>query len=506
MDSRRLQDRAVRGVAWTMLHTVISVPIAFLVNLLLARVLAPEGYGRLAFLTEVITIAGSVLALGLTPAMIQFGAKAHVSGRKGEVTRILSSAQGFRLLVVAPALTALVVLIMDLPWLLLVLAIAFGVWVPAFLDGGPIALIIENKTSTQAQIAMVSNLVVQAGVVGSVLLIGTADAVWATRVVLTALGIGLALVAITPMYRRAVLRPRLPRHFPTGFWRFALPTGLAGLIGSLVVSRTEVLFLQWLSTPTEVGLFALAFGVSSHVFAPAQALTGPLIPAISGLREVSPDRVADALHRTLRVSSTTAALIVAAGIPALALLLPTLYGEDFSDAAGAVLALGVVGGLAISTGPVSAFVLARLSGRHMLIANIGALVVDVALAVALIPTLGLWGAVIANAAGTITRLSVLLTTEIRALGLGTTATISCLRPAAISAAGCTAVWWSSAMLPVHPVAQAVVAAGASVGLLVVGLHATRSGLTAADSAALMRNLPDRVRGPGRLVVAAITTA
>lgn len=505
LDRAELQNRAVRGVAWTMIHTVVSVPVAFLVNLLLARVLEPEGYGRLAFLTEVITIAGGILALGLTSAMIQFGSKAHIAGRTSEVSDILSSSQGFRLLVVAPVLTLLVLLLIDVPWLLLAVAIAFGVWVPALLDGAPITLFIENKTATGAKIAMVSSLAVQVGVVTSVLWIGTADSVWAARIVVTALGIGLALPAISPRYRRAVLRPRLPRHFPPGFWRFAIPTGIAGLIGSLVVSRTEVLFLEWLSTPTQVGLFALAFGVSSHVFAPAQALTGPLMPAISGLREISPDHVAEALHRTLRVSSTTAALLVTSAIPALALLLPTLYGDDFSGAAGAVIALGVVGGLAISTGPVTAFVLARLSGRDLLMANVGALVVDIVLAVALIPSMGMWGAVIANAVGTITRLTTLLVTEIRSLDLQVGATAFGLLPAVIAAGVSVASWSTAAMLPVHPLVQALVAAVGSVGLLALGLRTTSSGLTHSDAEALLRNVPARLERPVRIVAAALTT-
>lgn len=501
----QLQRRAVKGVAWTMIHTVVSVPVAFLVNLLLARVLAPEGYGRLAFLTEVITIAGGILALGLTSAMIQFGSKAHIAGRTSEVSDILSSSQGFRLLVVAPALTLLVLLLIDVPWLLLAVAIAFGVWAPAFLDGAPITLFIENKTATGAKITMVSSLAVQVGVVTAVLWVGTADSVWAARIIIAALGIGLALPAIAPRYRRAVLRPRLPRHFPPGFWRFAIPTGVAGLIGSLVVSRTEVLFLQWLSTPTQVGLFALAFGVSSHVFAPAQALTGPLIPAISGLREISPDHVAEALHRTLRVSSTTAALLVATGIPALALLLPTLYGEEFSGASGAVVALGVVGGLAISTGPVTAFVLARLSGRHLLMANVGALVVDIALALALIPGMGLWGAVIANAAGTLTQLSTLLLSEIRALDLRVTVTVFDMLPTLIVAGASVCSWWAAERLPTYPLVQALIAAVTSLGLLIFGLRATRSGLTHSDADALLRNLPHRLTRPGRILVAALTT-
>lgn len=493
LDSQQLQERAISGAMWTMVHTVIAIPIAFMVNLLLARVLAPEGYGRLAVLTLLITIASSVLALGLTPAMVQFGAKAHSAGRPEEVRRILSASQGFRLLVVAPTLTIFVVLLIDVPWYLLALALVFGVWVPAFLDGAVITLLIENKSAAMAKIGLITTLAVQCGVVAAALSLGTADAIWSSRIVLSALAIGLALVSVAASYRSAVLRPRLPRGFPVGFWRFAVPTGLAGLIGTLALSRTEVLFLQWLSTPAEVGLFALAYGVSGHVFAPAQALTGPLVPAVSSLREVGPDRVPLAFERTLRASSTIAALLVAAGVPALTLLLPTLYGQDFREAAPAVLVLGVVGSLVVSTGPVSAFVLARLSARLFLVANVSALAVDVVLAIALIPAWGLWGAVLANVGGTLTRLGVLLLTETRFLGITAGATASALTPTALAAVASTAAWLASQRLPAPVLVQAVIAAIVSLALLILGMRMTRSGLASADVEAVARVLPGRFR-------------
>ncbi len=476
-----------------MIHTVVSVPIAFLVNLLLARILDPEGYGRLAFLTTLITLASSVLALGLAPAMIQFGAKAHAARRTKVVTEILASAQGFRLLIVAPVITILVLFMIQVPWILLVLAVIFGVWVPAVLNSGPIALTIENRTAANAKIVLVLSLVVQASVVAALLWFGTADSVWATRVILTAIGMAPALWLISPPYRRAVLHPRLPKHFPPGFWRFAIPTGIAGLIGELVVSRTEVLFLQWLATPTAVGLFALAFGVSSHIFAPAQALTGPLVPAVSGLREVSPNRVVDAFLRTLRASSVVTALLIAGTVPALALLVPLLYGEEYRSAAPAVLVLGVIGGFAVTSGPLSAFILARLSARLFLVANITALAIDVVLALALIPSLGLWGAIIANGAGTLTRLSVLFISEVRALDLRMFDAFSTLLPTVVAAFACGFAWFTAGMVPTHVIIQSLVAAAVALALLLIGMRATHTGLTAADSNALLRIAPSRLR-------------
>lgn len=504
LDSAQLQDRAVRGVAWTMLHTVISVPTAFAVNLLLARTLAPEGYGRLAFLTALITIVGSIIALGLSSAMIQFGARAHAAGRAAEVRQILSSAQGFRLLVVAPLLTALVLWQIDVSTGLLVLAIIFGVWVPAALDGAPIALFIENKSAAGAKIALVSNLVVQVGVVAAVLWIGTADAVWAARIVLAAVGIGLALLAIAPAYRRAVLTPRLPRHFPPGFWRFALPTGLAALVGELALSRSEVVFLTWLSTPEEVGLFALAFGVSAHIFAPAHALTGPLIPAISGLQEIGADRVAEAFSRTLRTTSVVIALLTTAALPALTALVPLLYGEEYRRSAPALLVLGLVGGALVAAGPVTAFVLARLSARRLLAANLWALAADIALAVLLIPSMGLWGAVIANGCAVLVQVSILLEGERRALGLGVVAVIRMLAPVLIAAAACVLAWLVTLLTSWPALPAAVASALIALALLSIGMRVTGAGIDDGDRDAILRNLPARLAAPARRGLGLVT--
>lgn len=488
-----LQDRAVSGAAWTMIHTVVSLPIAFLVNLLLARTLAPDGYGRLAYLTTVIGIAGGILALGLTPAMVQFGAKAHAAGRTAEVRSILSSSQGFRLLVVAPALTIIILFVVDVPIALLALAVAFGIWVPAALDGGLITLFIENKTAAGARIAIVSNLLVQAGVVATVLWLGTADAVWAARITVGAVTIALALPSISRAYRRAVLRPRLPINWPTGFWRFAIPTGLAGLIGELALTRTEVVYLTWLSTPEAAGLYALAFGLAGHIFAPAQALTGPLMPAISGLREVDPSRVREAFERTLRGSATVIALLTVATLPTLVILLPTLYGDEFAQAAPAVLVLGIVGALVMAAGPVSAFVLSRLSGGVFLRANLVALLVNIALAFAIIPVVGMWGAVIAHGAATLAQMVVLLSSEQRALGLSVGGVLRPLVPAAIGGLACLAGWVSSLAMTAPVLVEAVVATLVAVLILILGLRSSGSGLKADDVAAISRVMPAKLR-------------
>ena len=491
-DRAHLQHDAVRGASWTMIHTAVSLPIAFLANLVLARLLGVADYGRLAFLTVLMGVAGGIVEVGMSSALIQYGSRAHAAGRHDEVRKLLSAAQGFRLLVVAPALSLLVILVAHTDTDLVVLAILFGVWMPAFLDGSLIGIVIEGKSATSAKIAMATNLVLQVVVVSVAYSLRTADAVWAARLVVGGLSIAVYLFAVRPGYRRAVLRPTLPRGFPPGFWHFAVPTGIAGLIGTLALSRTEVVFLTWLSTPEAVGLFALAFGLAGHIFAPADALIGPLIPAVSGLHEVDQKALTPAFERVLRASSTIIALACAGALPAFALLVPSFYGEEFADAAPLLLALGVAGALLAAGAPVSAFTLGRRSSRGLLTANVVALVVDVVLAITLIPLIGVWGAVIANVMGALSRLSLLVRGETRALGMSRRGLTRQVAPALLAMPIAVVVWLAGSQVPRAPVVVAALAAFVGIALLVLAMRLTRSGLNEQDKAALSRSLPTRL--------------
>ncbi len=487
-----LQDRAVRGVTWTVINVAISLPVAFLVNLVVARVLGVVDFGRLAYLTVVMDVVSGIVMLGVSPALVQFGAKAHAAGRRDEVAGLLSKVQGFRLLVAAPILTVLVlVLVSDVdPWFK-VLAVAFGVILPAALDGAPAGLVIENKTAAGAKVVLLSSLLTQAAVLAAVLVVPRADVVWAVRLILLSVTVLLALVPLATAYRRAVLRPRLPRGFPAGFWRFALPAGAYTLLSSLVVSRTEVVALTWLSDAASVGLFALAFGLAGHLFAPAQAVIGPLVPAISGLREVHAASVSAAFGRSVRGTSTVVALLMGVGLPVVALLVPAFYGPSYEGVPPILIALGVANGFLIVGAPVGAFVMARLSGFKVFAASLVALAVDVALALTLIPVWGVWGAVVANVCAAATQMMLLLVSEVRALGLTWGAVLRDALPALVGAVVAVGSWLVARESPSVLVAT-VVTAVLGFAAVVVVLRLLRSGLTEGDLQAIVRVVPPRL--------------
>jgi O-antigen/teichoic acid export membrane protein len=376
----------------------------------------------------------------------------------------------------------------------LVMAVVFGVWVPAALSGAPICLGVENRTAAGARIAMVINVVVQAAVLSTVLLVRTPDSVWAVRLIVGGALVALALLPISADYRRAVLRPTWPRRLPSGFWRFAVPAGLAGLVSTLVLSRTEVLFLGHFQTEAAAGIYALAFGVAGHVFAPAEALVGPLVPAVSGLREVDRDHMLMAFERAARGATSLVSLIVAAALAPMVTLIPVFY-KGFDAASPFALALGISGAFTVASGVLTAFVMARYSAGQTLVSNLIALAVNLGAAFAFVPAFGVWGAVWANIAGALTRFGLLLRAERRALAIPIGPTLRLWSPLVLAAAGCLAAWWACSAMTAPPFVEAVVAGVTSLGLFVVLMRLTGVGLSSDEISAVTRVVPGRVQRP-----------
>lgn len=500
-----IQSRAANGIAWTMIHAVATIPLAFLGNLIIARTLQSEGYGELAFLTTVMMIAFAAVQFGVSDAVMQHGAAAHARGDGAAVRFLLSASQGFRLLVTIPLLTAAVLVIgQDAPPWLLAVAIVFGVVIPSAAGGSGIALSIENKTGPMARIALLSNILTQVLAVFAVLAAQSADAVWATRIAVACVPFVLFLVPLSAKYRWSVIRPALPRGLPSGFWRFALPAWGSSLIGLLVTMRTEVILLTWFSSAAEVGIYALAVGVSGYVFAPAGALTGPLLPALAALRAVDETAMSRAFDRTIRVSSVVSGGLAAFGLPILGALLPTLYGASFAPAVLPMIVLGGVGALSAMAAPVVAFTLARLSSSRLLVINIAALVINVGAAFALIPIAGVWGAVIANSLGVVVRLVLIVGGERRALRMSVAHVGRLILPVALATLSVAIGWALGIAFAGEPLIRAGVAGVSSLLVFLVFTRLLRVGLERADADAVASVAPARIRRVIRVVLSAIT--
>lgn len=501
LDSGGLQRRAVQGALWTGIHTLVSLPLAFVVNILVAQILGVTDYGRLAYLNTVILIASVIAGMGVTTALIQFGAKAHASGNTAEVQRLLSGSQGFRLIVSGPIIAVAVLAIVQVDWWLLALAVTFGVGAPALLGNANPALTIENRTDRAAQITMVGNFALQLSIVWTVLTYGTPDAVWSARIVVSGLLLALPLAAISRQYRSAVLRPGLPWKLPRAFWAFAVPTGMAGVIGVLVAERTEVILLDWLADERAMGLFGLAFGLAGHLYAPAQAFIGPLVPAVSALSAIAEDSVQRAFLRTTRSSSAVGGMLVAAALPALACLVPVLYGRDFTEARDLLVIVGVGSAIMLISSPHQAFLMARLGGRRMLWINVVSLAANITLAVVLIPFFGAMGAAIASAGAFVARALQLTAGEARALKIPVRSLVHSFGAMLLALGIAVILWLVARQAEISDIALAGILGLSGLVLYVTLLKVLRLGLTAADAGAITRSLPKPLQPVGKAMLA-----
>lgn len=494
LPAAELQRRAVSGSVWTVVHVAVSLPLAFVANAVIARSLGVSSYGQLAFLIAALSLAFAFANFGFSTAVIQQGSRAETGGRKKEADDLLQRSLGFHMLIELPILVVVAaVLTRGEPWWVLT-AVGIGVFLSCLLSGAVLSITIENRTAAVAKLAMLGNLLLQAATVSVALVTTSASVIWATRTVAPALTAGLALLLLDAQRRKAVLNPLIPRGLSSMFWRYALFIWASEVVALLVFSRSEIFLLKALDQPEALGLFALAFGLSYHITAPVDAMLHPLLPAVAGVLSEWPDRAVRAFERSTRVSGLFAGAIAASAVPTLTFAIPLIYGQRFLAAAWLFVPLALVAAFKAANNPVTAFLNARQRGGVILRANAGALVVNLAVAIALIPPFGAWGAVAANAAGQLVALIMLLIAEPigRTRGLGSL--LYLYRPFLLGVlAGGFALGAGAILLSFSAVSAAIVSGFLGAGSFVALVRFFRSGLTAQDRVALLEAMSSGMR-------------
>ena len=505
LPAAELQRRAVAGSLWTGIHTIVYLPVAFVANAIIARTLGVTDYGHLAFLTVVLGLAIPFANFGFVPAFIQRGSRAEAAGRRRESNDLLQRSLGFHLMIELPILVAVVgALTRDSP-LWEVAALGSAVVFTCLFSGASLSLTIENRTAIAAKISIGLNLIVQGSAVAAALATASASAVWAVRVFVPALALGFNFFLLDNARRRATLRPRLPRRLGQDFWRYALLTWVATLVSLLVFSRSEIFLLQAFDKPEALGVFALAFGLSQQMTAPSDALIHPLLPAVAGIVSSWPDRARDAFDRITRLSSLICGAITAIIVPTLVFATPLIYGDEFADAAWLLVPLALVSIYRSVNNSVSAFVSARQQAGLRLKAYSVALAVDIAIAIALIPQFGAWGAVTAAAAGQLIAIGWLAAAEPFLRDRGALEIIRLQRAflVGLTAAG-VAFGVGLVLQRWSPAIAALAAFCLGTILYAVGLRVSGSGLHARDRDALLGAMPSPIRSSAALLLRPLT--
>jgi O-antigen/teichoic acid export membrane protein len=384
------------GVSWTLAAAAIGVPVAFAANLVLSRTLGPNGFGQLAYYALVLAVVTQLVHAGVGSAAIQWGAEYASRGQFTEVRRILGSSAGWHIIVQAPVTIIAALWLLHGSSLALKIAAASALAVPSILGGAALTLTVLNRTHHAAQVALPSAIAVSAASVIAAETSHRADVVWVVALCASGLFIFANLIVLGRQDRRLGLSIRLPRGMPDGFWRYSASAGATSVLALVVSNRSEILLLKVAASRTDVGVFALAYGVAAVLTAPVDTLLGPLAPAAAGLFASHPQTLDRALHRAIRFTALGAGAVLAALVAPLSALFHLLYGPAFHRAGVAFVPLAIMSCIVSGLAPLSAFAAATRSPQTVLRANVIALIVDVILSLAFIPLIGLAGAVIAN--------------------------------------------------------------------------------------------------------------
>jgi O-antigen/teichoic acid export membrane protein len=487
-----IQGRAVTGSIWTAINTLVFLPMAFIANAIIARNLGVTSYGRLAFLTATFALALPLTNFGFTMAFLQRGSRAEATGRRALAGDLLEKSLGFHTFVQMPLLLLVVVALTFRDGAFEISALVATVVLSCVLSGGALSLTIENRTAAGAKIAIATNTVAQVAAVTAALVTSSAPAVWAARTVVPAAALIANFAFLDATRRRRALRPRVPR-FDSSFWRFALLSWMAGLLGLLVFSRSEIFLLEAFHKLAGLGWFAVAFGLSQQMTAPVDALLLPLLPAIAGLLTSWPERAQAAFERSTRISAVASGVVAAVVVPTLVFGVPLVYGANFARASWLFLPLALISMLQSVNNPVTAFVNARERGAARLKATAVALFVNVIVAVALIPQYGAWGAVVANVVGQAVAIGSLAAVEPAFRNCGVLGVLDLYRSffTGLVSAG-LAILAGVAVGRFSSAAAMVVAGGTGAATYPLFLRATRSGLTIHDRDVFVRAVPPRL--------------
>lgn len=486
-----LQRSAVRGSLVTVTSAAVTFPIGVLTTIVVARALGPTPFGRLALLT---LLTGTVLPLldfGFQSSFMQWAAAAEAEGRHRDTAHLLRQRFGWVLLSQAVPMIAVgpIVLHGQPAWIQIGYVVAtLGNLIFA---GTSLSLAIQNRTASAAWINGLSSALGGAAAISTALALHSASAVWVSRMLPGLLLIPITYRLVDPRLRGSIFRPAWPRNLPPGYWRFALLTWVAIGTGTLVFSRSEAFVMHLYGQNAALGVFALAYGVSSQMTGPLDLVVAPLAPAIAAVSAVDPRRAIAAMLRTTRFFALAAGAFTAV-VPAVAALIPAVYGSSYRGAAAFLLPLAAVSTFQSTTNALALSTYARRDGRTLALAHSAALAVDVALAFALIPALHAWGAVIANGASQLVVIGWLLRKQLEVESLSPTRTIKTARSwalgvvAALVASGCGEI--------IHGAADVHVPAILAIGLAsyVLLVRASGGALDQDDCSALSRSLPTPV--------------
>jgi len=305
----------------------------------------------------------------------------------------------------------------------------------------------------------------------------------------------LSLLLLTRSGQRQAHRlasaPRLDPKVRREAIRYALLASVTIALTFVVWRRSELFFLERLSTDSQVGFYTIAFTAATVPVLLFQGFTLTLVPALATLFGAGESaRIRSGFSRAFRML----VLVVLPGTAAALALGPELillvYGQDYSAVRPVLLILLAL----VPYVPVVNLSISLLSAlgrlKPIVVAGTVAAVVDIGLDLLLIPRYDAVGAAIANASAQLTAGIPVIVIAWRVIGTVRWEPSTAARVAVASAGGGTAAWLCVEVLG----GVAGVAVGAAVGIAVFSLLAAVLRIVSADDADWLDHALGRMLG------------
>lgn len=368
----------------------------FVGSAIAARLLGPDDFGVVAYVVWCVTVAVAVANVGsdvvqqrFIPNLRAADKNEQVDGLVGAIVRLSMSAA----IVVGVVLFAYLYgagsgalggLSRDSQ--LVVVAVAL-VWFVCWRMGDLYLFNLrgEQRFDTLARVSTVSALMRVATTVLGALLFGIPGAL-AGYVAATVLPAS----RLFPLLR---LKPKVDRSLRQEVVGFALMSWTIGVIGNLLFGRTQIIFLEHYTDIGTVGVFAVALTVAEMAAQLPPLLLSALLPRFSEQRGQGAHDPMKRLYRTMTALIAMVMLPLCLCLAAITpVVVPLIFGPDFSDAAGVAsilliaIAINSLGGTSLS------LILSMGKNSILWISNAVGLVGVIGLGFLLIPQYGLMGA------------------------------------------------------------------------------------------------------------------
>ncbi|MDE1156918.1 MAG: lipopolysaccharide biosynthesis protein [Neorhizobium sp.] len=415
---------AQRRAASAFVIRIVSAAIAFVSQILLARVMGEFQYGIFAFVWVLVVLAGNLSCLGFHTSVIRF---LHQHKAAGDMAAIRGLNLTSRLVALTSATTvaALGFLFLHVlgdriePYYLVPVSIAFFtmpmIALGDVLDG-------TARSNNWTVMALSPTYLIRPTLI--LLFMIAAILIGAEHTAVTAMQAALAATYVTTLTQLFRVIRRLSRHYGTGarrfeiggWFRFSLVWFLIDGIG-FILTNADVIFVGLYLPPDEVAVYyaaAKTIVLVQFVYFSIKAVAGPRFAQLIAENDMA--ALAGFAGQAARWTFWPSLLVGLAALGAGELLL-SLFGPGFTQGyvLMAILFAGIITKATIGPGEV----LLSMAGRQNLCVLLYAVVLaaNIGLNVILIPRMGIAGAATATACATIIETLLLHLAIRRTLGI-----------------------------------------------------------------------------------------